>query len=148
RSAIFKIMPRGKQTFGGVDFQVDGVLQLLSAAAKEDHRDWRLSVLVPLSEATATAAGMRVLQGGSNVAAAHLIGATRFGGGQECSVAQLVWHYTDGTTAKSDIRFENHVRDWIRLPYESPAVLPYTYSKVIWRSPVPAQDGRWVRYYR
>ena len=28
RSAVFKIMPRGKQVFGGVEFRVEGMIQL------------------------------------------------------------------------------------------------------------------------
>ena len=63
------------------------------------------------------------MQRGSNVAAAHLLGATRYGGEGECSVAQVVWRYADGSARTTHVLFQNHVRDWIRLPYETPAYL-------------------------
>jgi uncharacterized GH25 family protein len=44
--------------------------------------------------------------------------------------------------------YENHVRDWTRQPYEIPAHLPYLFSKVVWRAPMPGQAGYWVRLYR
>ena len=80
---------------------------------------------------------------------AHLLGATRFGGEGECCVAQLVWRYADGSARTSDILIPKTMSatgfvSRTRLP----RVLPYAFSKVVWRAPVPGQDGRWVRLYR
>ena len=36
---------------------------------------------------------------------------------------------------------ENHVRDGIRQPYETPAHLPYLFSKVVWRAPSAGEGG-------
>ena len=148
KSSIFKVMPRGKQVFGGIEFWLEGMIQLQSSAAKEDNQSYRQTVVVPLSQTNTTAAGVQIVQRGSNVAAAHLLGATRYGGEGECSLAQVVWRYADGSARTTHVLFQNHVRDWIRLPYETPAYLPYAFSKVVWRAPVPGQEGRWVRLYR
>jgi hypothetical protein len=141
-------MPRGKQVFGGVEFWLEGMIQLQSRAAKEDNRSYRQTIVVPLTETNTAAAGVQILQRGSNVAAAHLLGATRYGDEGECSVAQVLWRYADGSALTTHVRSGNHVRDWIRLPYETPARLPYAFSKAVWRAPVPGQAGRWVRLYR
>jgi RNA polymerase sigma factor (sigma-70 family) len=148
KSAVFKVMPRGKQVFGGVEFWLEGMIQLQSRAAKEDNRSYRQTIVVPLAETNAAAMGVQIVQRGSNVAAAHLLGATRYGGEGECSVAQVVWRYADGSAQTTHVLFQNHVRDWIRLPYETPTYLPYVLSKAVWRAPVPGQEGRWVRLYR
>ena len=148
KDSVFKVMPRGKQVFGGIEFWLEGMIQLQSRAAKEDNRGYRQSVVVPLTQTNTTAAGVQIVQRGSNVAAAHLLGATRYGGEGECSLAQVVWRYADGSARTTHVLFQNHVRDWIRLPYETPAYLPYGFSKVVWRAPMPGQEGRWVRLYR
>jgi hypothetical protein len=148
KSSVFKVMPRGKQVFGGIEFWLEGMIQLQSSAAKDDNQSYRQTVVVPLSQTNATAAGIQIDQRGSNVAAAHLLGATRYGGEGECSLAQMVWRYVDGSARTTHVLFQNHVRDWIRLPYETPAYLPYAFSKAVWRAPVPGQEGRWVRLYR
>jgi RNA polymerase sigma factor (sigma-70 family) len=148
KSAVFKTMPRGKQVLGSIEFQLEGLLQLQSSASRDENRGYRQSIVVPLAEPEVTAAGLEILQHGSNVAAAHLVGATRYGGEGESTVAQVVWRYVDGSRQTTHVRFQNHVRDWIRLPYETPAYLPYTFSKAVWRAPVPGQAGRWARLYR
>ena len=148
KSAVFKVMPRGKQVFGGVEFWLEGMIQLQSRAAKEDNRSYRQTITVPLGETNTTAVGIQIMQRGSNVAAAHLLGATRYGGEGECTVAQVVWRYSDGSARTTHVLFQNHVRDGIRLPYETPTYLPYVFSKAVWRAPVPGQEGRWVRLYR
>ena len=63
-------------------------------------------------------------------------------------MAQVVWRYADGSARASHVIFENHVRDGIRQPYETPAFLPYAFSKVVWRAPEPGKADRWVRLYR
>ncbi len=148
KTGAFKAMPRGKQVFGGVEFWLEGVIELQSSAARDDERSYRQRITVPLTETNATAAGIEIIQRGSNVAAVHLLGATRYRGEGECTVAQVICHYTDGSSRATHVRFENHVRDWIRTPYESPAYLPYGFSKVVWRAAAPGQKGRQVRLYR
>jgi RNA polymerase sigma factor (sigma-70 family) len=148
KSPVFKVVPRGKQLLGGVEFQIEGLVQLQSVASRDDGCSYRPSVIVPLTQPNVSAAGLQILQHGSNIAAIHLLGATRYGGEGECSVARVVWRYADGSRQTTHMLFQNHLRDWIRLPYETPAFLPYTFGKVVWRAPVPAQPGRWVRLYR
>jgi RNA polymerase sigma factor (sigma-70 family) len=148
KDSAVKAIPRGKQIFGGIEFRVEGMIQLQSKGARDDQHNYRQTIEVPLAETNVTAAGTQVVQRGSNVAAVHLLGATIYGGAGECDMAQVVWRYADGSASRSHVMFENHVRDWTRQPYETPARLPYLFSKVVWRAPVPGQVGRWVRLYR
>ncbi len=148
KNSAIKAIPRGKQVFGGVKFQIEGMIQLQSKGARDDQQSYRTTIVVPLAETNVTATGTQVVQRGSNVAAVHLLGATRYGGAGECDMAQLVWRYADGSASTSHVMSENHVRDGIRLPYETPARLPYLFSKVVWRTPMPGKAGRWVRLYR
>ena len=148
KNSAIKAIPRGKQVFGGVEFLIEGMIQLQSKGARDDQQNYRTTIVVPLAETNVTAAGTRVVQRGSNVAAVHLLGATRYGGAGACDTAQVVWRYADGSASTSHVMSENHVRDGIRQPYETPARLPYLFSKVVWRTPMPGKAGRWVRLYR
>jgi RNA polymerase sigma factor (sigma-70 family) len=148
KNSAVKTIPRGKQIFGGIEFRVEGMIQLTSKGARDDQQNFRQTIVVPLAETNFTAAGSQVVQRGSNVAAVHLLGATRYGGAGECDMAQVVWRYVDGSARASHVMFENHVRDWTRQPYQIPAHLPYLFSKVVWRAPMPEQAGYWVRLYR
>ena len=148
KNSAIKAIPRGKQVFGVVEFLIEGMIQLQSKGARDDQQNYRTTIAVPLAETNVTAAGTQVVQRGSNVAAVHLLGATRYGGVGECDMAQVVWRYADGSASASHVMAENHVRDGIRQPYETPARLPYLFSKVVWRTPMPGKAGRWVRLYR
>ena len=144
----FKAIPHGKHVFGSVEFLLEGVLQLQSTAAQDKTRNYRRRIMVPLVETNVSEAGTQILHRGTNVAAVHLLGAARFEGARECNMAQIVWHYADGSAQTTHVIYQNHLRDWIRVPYEIPAVLPYTRSKVVWRAPFPGQPGYSVRLYR
>jgi hypothetical protein len=148
KDSAVKAIPRGKQSFGGIEFRVEGMLQLQSQGTRDDRHNFRPTIVVPLAETNVTAAGAQVVQRGSNVAAVHLLGATCYGGAGECDMARVVWRYADGSARASHVMSENHVRDWTRQPYETPARLPYLFSKVVWRAPIPGKAGRWVRLYR
>jgi hypothetical protein len=131
KSEPFLSMPRGTQSFGGIEFWIEGMIQLQSKSARDDNRSFRERIVVPLLQTNFVETGTEIIQRGSNVAAVHLVGATRYGGEGESTVADLVWRYTDGGRRRTPIRFENHVRDWVHAPYETPAFLPYAFSKVV-----------------
>lgn len=148
KSKAFLSMPRGTQDFGGIEFWLEGVIQLQSQSAKDDNRNFREKVVIPLNQTNVAGTKIEIVQRGSNVASVHLLGATRFDGDPDSTVADLVWRYTDGATRRTPVKFGNHVRDWIRDPYETPAYLPYAFSKVIWREALPTKPGRMLRLYR
>ena len=148
KSGVFKVMPRGQTNLGHIEFWLEGLIQLQSKASQDENRTYRERIIVPLALTNTTAAGIEIVQRGSNVASVHLLGATRYGGEGEVGLADLVWRYADNSAKRTTIRFENHVRDWIRLPYETPSYLPYPFSKVVWHNAVPGQAGRMVRLYR
>lgn len=148
KSEPFLSMPRGTQSFGGIEFWLEGMIQLQCKSSKDEKRSYREKIVVPLLQTNVVETGTEIVQRGSNVATVHLLGATRYGGEGERTVADLVWRYTDGGTRRTLVRFESHVRDWVHTPYETPAYLPYAFSKVVWRAPLPNQAGRMVRLYR
>jgi hypothetical protein len=148
KTLIGKIMPRGKQVFGGVEFWLEGLIRLQSSAARDANQSYRQSIVVPLAQTNGTAAGVQIVQRGSNVAAVHLLGATAGEGEGECTVAQLVWRYADGSRQSTQVRFQNHVRDCFHPPYETPTRLPYAFSKAVWCAPLPGWTGWSERLYR
>jgi len=148
KSAVFRVMPRGTQSFGGIEFWVEGAIQLQSKSSKDEKREYREKIVVPLAQTNLVEGGVEIVQRGSNVGSVYLLGATRYTGEGESTVASLVWRYTDGVTRRTPIQFENQVRDWIRVPYETPAYLPYAFSKVAWYTAVTNQSNRIVRLYR
>jgi uncharacterized GH25 family protein len=148
KSAVFRVMPRGTQSFGGIEFWVEGALQLQSKSSLDEKKQYREKIVVPLAQTNFVGGGIEIVQSGSNVGSVYLLGATRYTGEGECTVASLVWRYLDGTTRRTPIQFENHVRDWIRMPYETPSYLPYAFSKVAWYTSITNQAGRVVRLYR
>jgi hypothetical protein len=123
-------MPRGKQVFGGVEFWLEGLIRLQSSAARDANQSYRQSIVVPLAQTNGTAAGVQIVQRGSNVAAVHLLGATAGEGEGECTVAQLVWRYADGSRQSTQVR------------------LPYAFSKAVWCAQLPGWTGWSERLYR
>jgi hypothetical protein len=81
-------------------------------------------------------------------AALHLLGGTRHGAEPDLLVAEVIWHYSDGSAQRTPLHYLNHIRDWTRSPYEEPQHLPYAFSKAVWRGADPTQPGRWLRLYR
>jgi uncharacterized GH25 family protein len=148
KSDTFLAMPRGTQSLAGIEFWLEGIIQLQSKSTKSEGRTFRENVNIPLFRTNITATGLEVTPLGSNVAAIHLLGATRYLGEGEAPVANLIWSYADGLTRSTPILFENQVRDWVRNPYETPEYLPATFSKAAWHAPLPKQAGRFLRLYR
>jgi protocatechuate 3,4-dioxygenase beta subunit len=132
-------IPHGAQTFGGINFVFDGMLQLQSSGSESFNRSYRTNIALPLTEAGAA---------GGKFGGIHLNCGTRYPTRPGAAVAQLVWHYTDGKSRSVSMVYLQHVRDWVRPQYEDPTRLPYQFSKVIWRSATVTESGRWKRLYR
>lgn len=149
RDAQYQLIPRGTQDFGGIEFHLEGMIQLQGRASKEwKKRSYRPQVNIPVSLTNNTDSGMEILERGRNIASLHLLGGTRYETETDAVAANLVWRYTDGTSATTPIQFNVHVRDWIREPLEQPDRLPYPFAKVIWTTPVEKQPDRALRLYR
>jgi hypothetical protein len=148
RDKDYLLAPHKPQEFGGVEFLMDGMIQLQGRLSKEwKNRSYRSAVTIPLAQTNIVDGNFEVIQCGSNVASLHLLGGTRYGGSQDQQFAEVVWHYTDGTSRRTSILYLNHFRDWVRNPYEEPAHLPYPFAKVVWAVPYPSQPGCALRLY-
>jgi protocatechuate 3,4-dioxygenase beta subunit len=145
----YKLIPRGTQDFGGIEFHLEGMIQLQGRQSKDwKKRSYRSQVSIPLALINQAEGGIETIERGSNIASVYLMAATSYESETEAVAANLVWHYTDGTSATTPIQFGVHVRDWIREEFEQPDHLPYPFTKVVWTSPVPKQPERALRLYR
>jgi hypothetical protein len=149
RDKDYLAAPHQPQEFGGVTFLMDGMIQLQGKMSKEwKNRSYRTAVTLPLALTNFSAGGSEIIQHGSKIASLYLLGATRYGSNEEKTFAEIVWHYTDGTSARTPVQYFMHFRDWVRNPYEEPAHLPYAFTKVVWTMPQPSQPSHALRLYR
>lgn len=142
--------PRGTQTLAGVEFHIHGLIQLQSTASVRAKQSYRSQVLVPLTEANLIGDPALVTQLRSNVGCLHLLGALRYGGETPAGtrVAEIIWHYEDGTSERTPLEYNVSIRDWWRTRYEEPERLPYAGAKVVWRGEVRSASDRSLRLYR
>jgi uncharacterized GH25 family protein len=142
--------PRGTQTLAGVEFHIHGLIQLQSTASVRAKQNYRAQVLVPLTEANLIGDPALVAQLRSNVGCLHLLGALRYGGETAVGtrVADVIWHYEDGTTLRTPLDYSVHIRDWWRTRYEEPERLPYAGAKVVWHGEARSASDRSLRLYR
>lgn len=132
----YLLVPHKPQKFGGIEFLMDGMIQLQGQVSKKyKNFNYRTAIAIPLSLTNA-------------IGSIHLLGGTRYGGGDGQTFAEMVWHYTDGSSSRTPIQYLVHIRDWVRNPYEQPAHLPYRFSKVVWSVPMPSRPGCALRLYR
>ncbi|MGC3961504.1 MAG: carboxypeptidase-like regulatory domain-containing protein [Verrucomicrobiota bacterium] len=145
----YKLIPRGTQDLGGIEFHLEGMIQLQGRQSKDwKKRSYRQQVSISLALTNQTDAGFEIIPRGSNIASVYLLAGTRYEAETEAVAANLVWRYSDGTSATTPIQFNVHVRDWIREEFEQPDHLPYPFTKVVWTTPVPKQPQRALRLYR
>lgn len=149
RDEQYKLIPRGTQDFGGIEFHLEGMIQLQGRLSKDwKKRSYRPLVSIPLALTNQADGGFEIIPRGSNIASIYLLAGTRYETETEAVAANLVWRYTDGTSATTPIQFNVHVRDWIREQFEQPDRLPYPFTKVIWATPIEKQPERFLRLYR
>ena len=135
----YAIVPHGTQALAGIEFVMDGMLQLQSTSSEAFNRAYRTNISLALAEAGAV---------GGRFGSLHLLCGTRWWAPPESQVAAIVWRYADGQNRSVPLLYMRQVRDWVRPPYEEPAYLPYKFSKVAWRSAKVTESGRWQRLYR
>ena len=90
-------LPHGTQSFGGIQFVFDGILQLRSLGLQAFNRSFRTSIALPVAEAGAAQ---------RSFASIHLNCGTRSPSGAKSTVAELVWHYTDGQSRSVPIVYQ------------------------------------------
>jgi len=148
--AAMKSLPQGTQVYGGIEFWLQGAIQLQSLATRDEQRkNFRTSIIVPLTETNSADGRLTVTQRGENIASIYFLGGARFAASQDGEkFADVVWHYADGTLQRSALAYNLHLRDWARKPYETPAQLPDSLTKVAWHGEHPTRKDRTIRLYR
>jgi uncharacterized GH25 family protein len=125
-----KNAPHAAQEFGGIEFLLDGRVQLQSRDPKT--HTYRTHIEIPVTQTNFVSGQMQVVQIGSNIASLHLLGATRSEEVPGTTFAQMTWRYADGSSKSVPLQYQVHLRDWARNTYEQPAHLPNVFSKVVW----------------
>ncbi len=142
-------IPRGTQDLGGIEFHLEGMIQLQGRASKEwKGRSYRTSVSVPVTLTNVVDGNFEIIERGSNISSVYLLAGTRYDGDQDSVIANVVWRYTDGSSASSPVQYGVHVRDWVREVFESPEKLSYPFTKVVWAVPDLKQSEQFLRLYR
>jgi len=147
---VFQALPGGTQIYGGIEFWLQGLIQLQGGATRdEEHHNFRTRTVVPLDETNLTGGTARVMQRGKNIATVYLLGATRFNGWRPGETfAEMILHYAGGSVSRTELKYNVDLRDWWRTPYENPSQLPGPRTRVAWSGPNPANQGQTLRLYR
>lgn len=147
---VWKAPPRGSNVFGGIEFHLDGMIQLFGTGPEREEKIYRERVVVPLVTTNGTGPKAVVVQRGTNVGSLHVIGATAYDAPLETKIAEVVWRYTDGTFKRTPIQYGVEVRDGWRTRFEQPARVLGPHAKVVWRGTHPdaARYGKTLRLYR
>jgi uncharacterized GH25 family protein len=143
-------LPQGTQVYGGIEFWLQGMIHLQGLATRDDeHRNFRARITVPLDETNFTDGEISVTHRGSNIATIYLLAGARYTSRKEGEkFADVILHYKGGSTSRSEIQYNVHLRDWWRIPYENPVQLPNALSKVAWKGPYPTPKDHSLRLYR
>ena len=119
---------RGDQLIGGIPFRVAGAVQLAGTKAAESFPT-----------------AVRNLVVGGQGESIHLLHCASGTAADSSTVATLILHYSDGSTADMPILYGVHVRDyWFTefQPLSSPS------SVMAWGAPAPGVRGGSIRLYR
>jgi hypothetical protein len=148
--ATMQLLPRGAQIFGGIGFWLQGAINLQGLGTQtEQGENYRTNAVVLLDETNVADGRTVVTQRGKNIACIYLLAGARYSSSTPGETfANIVWHYSDGSTRRSQLQDAVHLRDWWRKPYEQPEQLPNALTKVAWRSARVAGSGISYRLYR
>ena len=150
KEPVWQAVPRGTQDLGGIEFHLEGLIQLFGQGPQGDGHAYREKIILPLIETTTVGKNTAVIRRGANIGSVHLLSGTGYDADAGARIAEVIWRYTDDTFKRTPIQYGVHVRDWWRLRYEEPAHLPYEFSKVVWRGTHPdvTKWGKTLRLYR
>ncbi len=150
KEPVWQAVPRGTQDLGGIEFHLEGLIQLFGQGPQGDGHAYREKIILPLIETNTVGKKTEVIRRGANVGSVHLLSGTGYDADAGARIAEVIWRYTDNTFKRTPIQYGVHVRDWWRLRYEEPAHLPYEFSKVVWRGTHldVTKWGKTLRLYR
>jgi hypothetical protein len=116
-------LPKGRQVFSGVPFQVDGILELSGKKNVEWGR-------------TEYPEAIKDIKLGKTAHQLHLLhGAGGVYDGDGTTIAKFVLHYADSSVREIEIKTGEHVRDWWGNPKQT---VTGTNSELAWAGTNPA----------
>lgn len=125
----WEVVPKGKQTLDGTLFDVSGMIRLFGTRPPPHGTIYRDRV-----------EGISL---GRKIDKLHLLHGTGWSGTDGMPVAQMVWHYADGTQRSFPIVYGRHVRDWWCRGDTDDLTDPN--SKVVWKGQAPETIVRLFR---
>lgn len=133
RPGMWQLIPRGRQTFFGVPFEVSGLIRLAGTDARREEWYFRPQV-----------EGIPV---GRVAGRIYLLHSTYYYASNGTEIARLRMNYTDRTSAELPIRYGQHTLNFWRQRYEAPADLSDPDARVVWEAelPVLARYGNSLR---
>ncbi|HTH48692.1 MAG TPA: carboxypeptidase-like regulatory domain-containing protein [Candidatus Limnocylindria bacterium] len=120
RVAPARLIPQGRQVYGGVPFLVDGAIQLFGEGPQEMKETNRLTVTgIPVNRAFARL---------------HLLGGSAFETTRGEPVAWVRLHYADGTTNDLPVIQGAHVLSFWGLRHQPDPAFSDPATRVVWRA--------------
>jgi len=143
-------LPTGTQVYGGIEFWLQGIVRLQGLATRDEEKsNFRTSIEISLDETNFADGKVSINERGLGIACIYFLGGTLYNSERSSEkIADVVWHYADGTAARSPLEANRHVRDWVRKRYEQPAQLPNPGTKVAWNGAHPQRKDISIRLYR
>ncbi len=132
----WEAVPRGRQQFGNLVFEIGGIIQLFGTASAAEGKSFRQSVEIPLD--------------GTKSQQFHILSGTAYNAPPGTEIAKVRFLYQDGTRSELPIVYAQHVRDWWRSASETPPRVSDPHSRVIWKGthPYSQQYGKSLRLYK
>ncbi len=123
-------VPKGRQTFADVPFDLGGIVELSGLGALRADRQFPTRVEgIPI---------------GGRVGALHLVHGAAYDAPDGTPIGKLVLHYSDGQTRDLPLRYGVHGRNWWVERSEKSAAIGDPGSKVAWTGTSPETDANGV----
>lgn len=123
-------VPKGRQTFADVPFDLGGIVELSGLGALRADRQFPTRVEgIPI---------------GGRVGALHVIHGTAYDAPDGTPIGKLVLHYSDGQTRDLPLRYGVHGRNWWVERSEKSAAISDPGSRVAWTGTSPETDANGV----
>lgn len=129
-AGMWEQIPRGRQEFLGVPFEVEGLIRLAGEMVGRNGWSFRPNAgEIPVNQ---------------RFVRLYLLHSTYYAARENDPVSRIWIHYTDGRREKLDVLFGRHVRNWHRQKHDYPVNLGDPDTRVVWtgQNPESAKYGK------
>ena len=133
RADRWGVVPRGEQTFGRIPFNIDGRICLWGKKNADQQQVYPEKVAGPAVN--------------RKFPTLYVYHATFFVSPEGAPVYELTFHYADGTSATSVIKYGVHIRDWYQTTVAPTEAVSDPKSKMVWQGDHPSRANTLLRFY-